>query len=116
MVRGVMGTLHAMAEGMGFTPMERRMVRLANGGLDTDEIARRFRRSPGFVERVLTLARVPRRGDGRRAAGGLRPVERRVLKWREGGASASDIAPRFRRNARTIEQIERLARYKQSSS
>jgi DNA-binding CsgD family transcriptional regulator len=102
-----------MAEDTGFTPMERRMVRLANGGVDTTEIARRFRRSPGFVERVLALARVPRRGDGHRAAGGLRPLERRVLKWREGGASPSDIAPRFRRNARTIEQIERMARYKQ---
>jgi len=108
-----MGTLHAMADDTGFTPMERRMVRLANEGVATEEIAQRFRRSPGFVERVLVLARVPRQGDGRRAGGGLRPVERRVLKWREGGASPGDIAPRFRRNTRSIEQIERLARYKQ---
>ena len=107
-----MGTVRAMAEPKGFTAMERRMVRLASEGVDTDEIAQRFRRSPGFVERVLTLARVPRRGDGLRAPGGLRPVERRVLKWREGGASAADIAPRFHRQPRTIEQIERLARYK----
>jgi DNA-binding CsgD family transcriptional regulator len=105
-----------MAESQGFTPMERRMVRLASEGVDTQEIGRRFRRSPGFVERVLALARVPRRADGRRPAGGLRPVERRVLKWREGGASPSDIAPRFRRNARSIEQIERMARYKQVGS
>jgi len=108
-----MGSLHAMAGDAGFTPMERRMVRLASEGVDTQEIGRRFRRSPGFVERVLTLAHVPRGGDGRRPAGGLRPLERRVLKWREGGASPTDIGRRFRRNARTIEQIERMARYKQ---
>lgn len=99
----------------GFTPMERRMTRLADEGVGEEEIARRFRRSPGFVQRVLTLAHVPRHGDGRRP-GGLRPVERRVLKWREDGASASDIAARFRRQPRSIEQIERLARYKQSGS
>src|SRR5207248_9593104 len=106
--------LRGLAEDTGFTPLERRLVRLAAQGLDDDEIARRFRRSPDFVHRVLALARVPRGGDGRRA-GTLRPVERRVLKWREGGASPSDIAIRFRRQPRSIEQIERLARYKQSA-
>ena len=95
--------------------MERRMVRLADQGVGEEEIARRFRRSPGFVRRVLELARVPRHGDGRRLAV-LRPLERRVLKWRDDGASPSDIAERFRRQPRTIEQIERLARYKQSAS
>src|SRR5438270_4738244 len=99
----------------GFTPMERRMVRLSEEGLGNEEIARRFRKSPGFVHRVLALARVPRRGTGPDTTR-LRPVERRVLKWREDGASASDIAARFRRQPRSIEQIERLARYKQSGS
>jgi DNA-binding CsgD family transcriptional regulator len=99
----------------GFTPMERRMVRLSEEGVGDDEIARRFRKSPGFVQRVRALARVPRQGDGR-GPGRLRPVERRVLKWREDGASANDIAARFRRQPRSIEQIERLARYKQSGS
>jgi DNA-binding CsgD family transcriptional regulator len=107
-----MGTLLAMAA-TGFTPIERRMVRLASQGVGDEEIARRFRKSPGFVQRVLTLATVPRHGDGR-AQDLLRPVERRVLKWREDGASPSDIAARFRRQPRSIEQIERLARYKQS--
>jgi len=98
----------------GFTPIERRMVRLAEQGVGDEEIARRFRKTPGFVQRVLELARVPRQGDGSRPSV-LRPVERRVLKWREDGASASDIARRFRRQPRSIEQIERLARYKQSA-
>ena len=99
----------------GYTPMERRMVRLSEQGLGDDEIARRFHKSPGFVQRVRALARVPRSGTGADNAT-LRPVERRVLKWRESGASPSDIAERFRRQPRSIEQIERLARYKQSGS
>ena len=107
-----MGTLLTMTA-TGFTPIERRMVRLAEEGVGDDEIARRFRKSPGFVQRVRTLARVPRHGRGP-ANTTLRPLERRVLKWREDGASATDIAARFRRQPRSIEQIERLARYKQS--
>ena len=98
----------------GFTPIERRMVRLAEQGVNDEEIARRFRKSPSFVQRVRALARVPRRSSGP-ASAALRPVERRVLKWREDGASSTDIAARFRRQPRSIEQIERLARYKQSS-
>lgn len=100
---------------IGFTHIERRMVRLASEGIGDEEIARRFRKSPGFVQRVLELARTPRRGTGPTDSL-LRPVERRVLKWREDGASPSDIAARFRRHPRSIEQIERLARYKQSAS
>ncbi|MBV8161511.1 MAG: hypothetical protein JO265_11365 [Acidimicrobiia bacterium] len=99
----------------GFTPMERRMVRLAEQGLGDEEIARRFRKSPGFVRRVLALSHTPRRGGGARHSS-LRPVERRVLKWREHGESAREIAPRFRLQPRSIEQIERLARYKQSAA
>lgn len=108
-----MGNVVGMAD-TGFTPIERRMVRLAEQGVGDEEIARRFRRTPGFVQRVLALARVPRQGDGAQDTP-LRPVERRVLKWREGGASSSDIARRFRRQPRSIEQIERLARYKLSA-
>jgi DNA-binding CsgD family transcriptional regulator len=101
-----------MAENAGFTPLERRMVRLVRDGVDESEIAERFRRTPGFVQRVLALAQVPR-GTGDGQPGQLRPLERRVLKWRADGASVGDIADRFRRKPRSIEQIERLARYKQ---
>jgi DNA-binding CsgD family transcriptional regulator len=98
----------------GFTPMERRMVRMARAGLDQSEIAHRFRKSPGFVRRVMALSKVPRHTDGERADGDhLRPLERRVLKWRAGGASLADVAARFRRSPRSIQQIERLANYKQ---
>ena len=104
-----------MAAQPGFTPIERRIARLTDEGVSEEEIARRFRRSPGFVGRVLALAQVPRRAGSQRPDK-LRPVERRVLKWRADGLSVTDIAPRFRRQPRTIEQIERLARYKQAKS
>jgi DNA-binding CsgD family transcriptional regulator len=64
---------------------------------------------------VRALARVPRKGDGSDSEL-LRPVERRVLKWRDKGATPTDIAARFNRQPRSIEQIERMARYKQSGS
>ena len=48
-----------------------------------------------------TLADVQQHADAARGdtrgPGSLRPLERRVLKWRDGGASATDIARRFRR-------------------
>jgi len=104
-----------MAAHAGFTPIERRVVRLSEDGVSQEEIARRFRRTPKFIGRVLTLAQTPRRGSSQRPEK-LRPLERRVLKWRADGVSATDIASRFRRQPRTIEQIERLARYKQAKS
>jgi DNA-binding CsgD family transcriptional regulator len=99
----------------GFTPMERRMVRMARSGVEQSEIAHRFRKSPGFVRRVIDLAQVPRGHRDGQSGEKLRPLERRVLKWRADGASLADVASRFRRSPRSIEQIERLANYKQQS-
>jgi DNA-directed RNA polymerase specialized sigma24 family protein len=42
----------------------------------------------------------------------LRPVERRVLRWRDLGADYSEIGARFGRSAEAVERVERLARYK----
>lgn len=92
-------------------PVERRVLRLVADGVDHVEIARRFRRRPEFVDRVMTYARMPRSG-AQPVASDLRPVERRILKWRASGAEHAEIGRRFRRSAGHIERVERMAGYK----
>ena len=92
-------------------PLERRMVRLAEDGVVIAEIGRRFHRSPEFVKRVLQLAEVPREHS---AVSGdvLRPLERRVLRWRSQGMDYDDIAERFGRSPGHVARVEALAHYK----
>lgn len=94
-------------------PVERRMRSLASGGMEGSEIAHRFRRSERFVQQVLDLSEHPRRrGYSSTDERGLRPIERRVLRWREQGAELDDLAPRFRRGIPFLRQVEALATYK----
>ncbi len=94
-------------------PVERRVLALVDDGVDDVEIARRFRRSPEMIGRLVTMAQLPRphapSSTGHRT---LRPLERCVLRWRDGGAGYDEIAPRFRRSPRFLEQVETLANYK----
>lgn len=102
-----------MANDEQLRPLERRMRRLAADGCSDAEIASRFRRSPEHVRRVLAMSEL----DGRQAVaddGSLRPLERRILRWRDAGAPASDIATRFRRSPGFVQRVEDLARYKLS--
>ncbi len=92
-------------------PLERRVLRMADDGVDDVEIAWRFRRSPRFVRQVRELARLERT-PAIPPTDTLRPIERRVLKWREQGVSHGDMAARFRRSPAFLEQVERLARHK----
>ncbi|HEX6311543.1 MAG TPA: hypothetical protein VF152_07925 [Acidimicrobiia bacterium] len=92
-------------------PLERRVLALRAEGVDDAEIARRFRRTPGYVKRVALLAGLDRHRDRRRGSG-LNPLERRVLRWRDAGASPRDVAWRFRRSPEHLARVERLARYK----
>ena len=92
-------------------PLERRVLRLAAAGISDDEIGRRFKRSPDWARRVRILAETPR--DGRRLQGDvLRPLERRVLRWRAAGAEPEALSPRFRRTPDFLRQVESLAHYK----
>lgn len=95
----------------GLRPLERRVMRLAADGVDDAEIGRRFRRSPEWAARVRALAQVPRAG-GAAPTDGLRPLERRILRWRESGAGYAELSPRFRRSPEFIERVEALAGYK----
>ena len=93
-------------------PLERRVLRLAGEGTEEAEIARRFRRSPDHVRRVLALAKLPRRPAAAADHQPLRPLERRLLKWRQQGAGHDEIGAMFRRGPDFIRQVEALAQYK----
>jgi DNA-binding CsgD family transcriptional regulator len=98
-------------------PIERRMTSLAASGLTPAETGRRFRRSGEYVERVLQLASLPGRdGPPVTAAPGLRPLERRLLRWRDEGIDAQEVAEKFRRSAEHIERVLALADYKRERS
>lgn len=92
-------------------PMERTVLRLADEGVNGAEIARRFRRSPEFVERVLDYTHLPRTGTPQDSSV-LRPLERRILKWRAAGSNHAEIGRRFRRSADHVARVEQLAHYK----
>jgi DNA-binding CsgD family transcriptional regulator len=93
-------------------PVERRMTRLAAEGVVPDEIGRRFNRSGDFVERVLEFASLPGRGVHHESQA-LRPLERRLLRWRDEGATPAELADRFRRGTGYIERVLAYADYKQ---
>jgi DNA-binding CsgD family transcriptional regulator len=93
--------------------VERRVLRLVAEGHDDTEIARRFKRSPAMMARIIKMAGLPRAATpAARPSGVLRPLERRVLRWRATGADYADIGARFRRSAGHISRIEGLARHK----
>lgn len=96
-------------------PLERRLLRLSEAGVDAEELSKRFLRSPEHIERVLDLARLPDRTGPRMRGDILTPIERRVLRWRDQGAELSEVADRFRRSPRHMAQVERLAHYKLAS-
>ena len=93
-------------------PLERVVLRHADDGLSNQEIAWRLRRSPSFVERLRRVSEYPRAAPYRPRRGGLRPVERRVLKAREAGVDYPEIASRLRRTPAWVERVEKFATYK----
>jgi hypothetical protein len=88
------------------------MTRLAEQGVVPAEIGRRFNRSGEFVERVLEFAALPGRSAPPENEG-LRPLERRLLRWRDEGATPAELADRFRRGPGYIERVLTYADYKQ---
>lgn len=106
-----------MADRSGLRPLERRMLRLSDDGVDDVEIAWRFRKSPRFVRQVKELATRPdpSANDGSAGPGPedrLRPLERRLLWWRSQGLEHAELAPRFRRSAEFLARVEEMAQYK----
>ena len=92
-------------------PIERRISKLAAAGVTPEDIGRRFNRSENYIERVLELASLPDRHASDTPTG-LRPIERRLVRWRDEGVPAQDLADRFRRGPEHVERILALADYK----
>jgi hypothetical protein len=95
-------------------PVERRIRSLVEDDVPVGDIAERFRRSPEFIHRVIELSQLSDRTAQRPSSAQLRPIERRILRWRDDGASHAEIGPRFNRSAGFVERVEHLARYKLS--
>jgi len=94
-------------------PIERRVLRLVETGVDVDEIGHRFRRSPEHIERLIRLAQLPGR-EARSDDSRLRPLERCILGWRAKGATHAEIAPRLGHSAGFVERVEGFAQHKLS--
>ena len=99
-------------------PVERRVVRWAESGLDDAEIGRRFGRGERWAAQVRFLADLDRPRPGSPAtdttadADPLRPLERRLLRWREQGLDHDELSTRFRRSPGFLARIEGFANYK----
>lgn len=98
-------------------PLERVILRHAENGLTAAEIAWRFRRSPGHIERVLDLTGHPRTARSSAPAGApmLRAVERTVMRGRQNGDRIPEIAARLRRTPEYVGRVERFANFKLES-
>lgn len=123
-----------MTTTQGLRPVERRVLRLVDEGLDDAEIGRRFGRTERWTAQVRFLADldVPRSQatgndsdtgndtgndtDGDAGTGSdterLRPLERRLLRWRAQGLDHDDLADRFRHSAEHLARVEEYAHYK----
>jgi DNA-binding CsgD family transcriptional regulator len=93
-------------------PVERRVMRWVEAGLDDAEIGRRFGRGERWVAQVRTLTEVPRSERATTDAGELTPLERRLLRWRAEGSDHSQLSERFRRSPGFLARVEGYARYK----
>lgn len=93
-------------------PLERRVLALREAGHEIDDIARRFKRSPEHVERILRWTEIPRSGPPPRLANRAR--EERILAMRFAGEDHEDIAERFNRSPGFIRQVEGFAHYRRA--
>jgi hypothetical protein len=106
-----------MTETQQLRPVERRVLQWARAGLDDAEIGRRFGRGERWTAQVRFLAGLDRTPTPQVAGGGdrLRPLERRVLRWRRAGAGHDELSERFRRSPEFLARVEGYAHYKLST-
>jgi len=93
-------------------PIERRVLDMQRDGLGVAEIASRIKRSPAFVERMISWTEIPRNGITTNRH--LTPIQQRVLDLRATGETREEIASRFKKGEAYIRQVEGLAHFKES--
>ena len=103
-------------------PVERRVLRWAESGLTDSEIGLLFGKGEQWVEQVRTLAALDRPVSGVSGGSGvfggsdrddlLRPLERRLLRWRKQGFDYADLSFRFRRSPEFLARVAGYAQYK----
>jgi hypothetical protein len=101
-----------MVDNERLRPVERRVLRWAQAGVGDAEIGHRFRRSERWAAQVRFLAGLDRSGNPPLPHDLLRPIERRVLRWREQGEDLVDLSDRFLRSPAHLARVEEYARYK----
>lgn len=101
-----------MASTEGLRPVERRVLRWADAGLDDAEIGSRFGRGERWVAQVRELADIDLPRTAPASDHPLRPLERRVLRWREEGVDHEELGLRFRRSPEFMARVEEYAHYK----
>ncbi|HZA00589.1 MAG TPA: hypothetical protein VE575_17650 [Acidimicrobiales bacterium] len=101
-----------MVDSERLRPVERRVLRWADAGVDDAEIGHRFRRSERWAAQVRFLAGLDRRTGLPPRTDPLRPLERRLLRWREQGEDLTDLSDRFLRSPGHLARVEEYARYK----
>lgn len=93
-------------------PIERRVLEMQREGVGVAEIASRIKRSPEFVERMISWTEIPRNGNTTDRH--LTPIQQRVLDLRATGETREEIASRFKKGEAYIRQVEGLAHFKES--
>lgn len=99
-------------------PIERATLKLAASGKTEADIAWRLRRSPGYVQRTLALAGLPRTSPPlvHREPWELRPIERTVMRAREAGIGDAELAARLRRSPAFVQRVGAFADYKRAQA
>ncbi len=95
-------------------PLEARVRHFRDEGVSYDEMAWRFRRSPGFIRRVSELSEMGRPGAVAVERQILRPIERVVRDSAARGLSTTEIAARLRRSPEWVRRVEGYTAYKLS--
>jgi DNA-binding CsgD family transcriptional regulator len=94
-------------------PLERCILNMTAQGVEIDEIARRVRKSPEQVEKIIAWTDIPRtRPPARRSPS---PIENRVLALIGAGESHDEVGRRFGRSAAFVRQVEGLGHFRRGT-